>query len=221
MTKKAFTLAETLIALVIIGIVAAITLPIIYADWQKKQTVSMLLKTHSTLAQTTFLSIADNGPIASWDVVGLSAREFYNTYLKPYLNVMNDNEDNTFEYTALNGTRDAKTDGMVFYLGDGQKIFVHTPQNTQYGVQVKIYIDINGDKKPNRMARDIFTFNYWIYSPTEPTIIGKLIPWGSNWTRDQIKNSTATYACNRNKTGEICGALIAKDSWKITDDYPW
>lgn len=221
MSKKAFTLAEVLITLVVIGVVAAISIPIMFADWQKKHTVSRLLKVHSELAQTTYLAIADNGPIDSWEVDKLTAREFYQIYLKPYLQILKDDKDIKFEYTALNGKKDAKTDGMAFYLSDGAKIFVHTPQNTEYGIQVKLYIDINGEQKPNRMARDIFTFNYWVYSPTYPEIIGKLIPWGANWTRDDVKNSPATYSCNRQKTGEICGALIAKDGWIISKDYPW
>lgn len=210
-----------MITLVIIGVVATITIPTIYADWQKKHTVSRLLKVHSELAQTTFRAVADNGPIESWEVVDLTAREFYQIYLKPYLQILDDSNDIKFEYTALNGEKSAKTDGMAFYLSDGAKIFVHTPQNTVYGIQVKLYVDINGEQRPNRMARDIFTFNYWIYSPTEPAIIGKLIPWGANWTRDQVKNSSATYSCNRQKTGEICGALIAQDGWQISKDYPW
>lgn len=210
-----------MITLVVIGVIAAITVPIMYADWQKKHTVSRLLKVHSELAQTTFLAIADNGPIESWDVDQLTAREFYQIYLRPYLQVLKDDNYIKFEYTALNGEKSAKTDGMTFYLSDGAKVFVHTPQNTQYGIQVKLYIDINGEQKPNRMARDIFTFNYWIYSPTHPDIIGKLIPWGANWTRDEVKNSSATYSCNRKKTGEICGALIAQDGWQISKDYPW
>ena len=40
--KKAFTLAEVLIALVIIGVIAAITIPIIVADSQKQEKISSL-----------------------------------------------------------------------------------------------------------------------------------------------------------------------------------
>lgn len=219
--KRAFTLSEVLITLSIIGVVAAITMPTLIADWHKTQTVSQLLKVHSTINQTAWRAIADNGPIDTWPVETMTAKEFYTTYLKPYLNVMKDDESNTFEYTALNGKKDAKTDGLAFYLIDGAKVFVQTPQNTEWGIEVEIYIDINGDKKPNRMARDIFTFNYWIYNPTKPELIGKLIPWGADWTRDEIKNSSVDYACNKQKTGEICAALIVQDGWQIKEDYPW
>ena len=62
--KKAFTLAETLITLVIIGIIAAITVPTLTASWQKTRTVAALKKSHSTLSQTTYRAIGGNGPIA-------------------------------------------------------------------------------------------------------------------------------------------------------------
>lgn len=205
----------------IIGVVAAITIPTLVADWHKTQTVSQLLKAHSTLSQTTFRAIADNGPIISWAVDGLTAREFYNIYLRPYLNIMNDDLDNEFNYTALNKTQDSASYGAVFYLTDGQKISVKTPKNTEWGIEVGIVVDINGDKKPNKMGRDIFVFNYWMYHPYTPEVSGKFIPWGADWTRDDIKNSAVDYACNKQKTGEICAALIAKDGWQIKKDYPW
>ena len=44
--KKAFTLAEVLITLGIIGIVAAMTLPTLIGKYQKKQTVTQLKKAY-------------------------------------------------------------------------------------------------------------------------------------------------------------------------------
>lgn len=42
--KKAFTLAEVLITLGIIGVVAAMTLPTLVGEYQKKQTATQLKK---------------------------------------------------------------------------------------------------------------------------------------------------------------------------------
>lgn len=219
--KKGFTLSEVLITMTIIGVVAALTVPVLFADWHKSQTISQLLKAHSTLSQTAYRAIADNGPIESWEITGMSAKAFSDLYLKPYLHVANDDSSNTFEYTALNGESASKTTNAVFYLNDGMKIAVQTPQDHEHGREVQIYVDISGDKKPNRMGRDIFVFNYWIYHPVRPHVTGKFIPWGADWTREDIKNSSATYSCNKKKTGDICAALIAKDGWKISKDYPW
>ena len=47
--KSAFTLAEVLITLGIIGVVAAITLPTLVANYQKQILVNQLKKTYTTL----------------------------------------------------------------------------------------------------------------------------------------------------------------------------
>ena len=66
--KCAFTLAEVLITLVIIGVIAAITLPTLITKYQKEQTVTRLKKVYSTLSQTNQRAIADNGPMDTWDI---------------------------------------------------------------------------------------------------------------------------------------------------------
>lgn len=62
MTKKAFTLAEVLITLGIIGIVAAMTIPTLLTNIREKQTVSKLKQTYSMLSQA-FKLVEDNGGV--------------------------------------------------------------------------------------------------------------------------------------------------------------
>lgn len=42
-------------------------------------------------------------------------------------------------------------------------------------------------------------------------------------TRNQLKNgaSSYNYQCNYQGRGLWCDALIQRDNWKISDDYPW
>lgn len=42
-------------------------------------------------------------------------------------------------------------------------------------------------------------------------------------TREQLINgpSTYNYQCSKKGRGIWCGALIQKDGWKISKDYPW
>ena len=49
--KKAFTLAEVLITLVIIGVVAAITVPVLWSNYQEQALMSSLNKNFSVLKQ--------------------------------------------------------------------------------------------------------------------------------------------------------------------------
>ena len=48
---KGFTLAEVLITLVIVGVIAAMTIPTLMNNTQKQEFVSQLTKTYSTLSQ--------------------------------------------------------------------------------------------------------------------------------------------------------------------------
>jgi len=65
--KNAFTLAEVLITLGIIGVVAALTMPSLITNYQKKQTVVRLQKAYSALSQAVKLSQAQNGDVQDWN----------------------------------------------------------------------------------------------------------------------------------------------------------
>lgn len=39
----------------------------------------------------------------------------------------------------------------------------------------------------------------------------------SNSNRDKLLENN----CNKNSSGDYCGALIQMDGWEIKDDYPW
>lgn len=55
--KKAFTLAEVLITLGIIGIVAAMTLPALIGKYQKNQTLTQLKKAYTEISQPSPLVV--------------------------------------------------------------------------------------------------------------------------------------------------------------------
>ena len=58
--KFAFTLAEVLITLGIIGIVSAMTIPTLINNYQKKVTVAKLQKVHAVLNQIARMAVVDN-----------------------------------------------------------------------------------------------------------------------------------------------------------------
>ena len=64
--EAAFTLAEVLITLGIIGIVAAMTLPSVISKYQEKQTVTQLNATYSLLSQAIERMVDDNGDISTY-----------------------------------------------------------------------------------------------------------------------------------------------------------
>lgn len=64
---KGFTLAEVLITLGIIGVVAAITIPSLISNYQKKSTVTQLKKTYATISNAIRLSEDENGELSGWE----------------------------------------------------------------------------------------------------------------------------------------------------------
>ena len=96
--NNGFTLAEVLITLVIIGIIAAITLPNLVHQYRNTVTETKLKHTYSVLAQMMKLAEARYGMLSTWgledDYGGMSSdgggSEMYNryvdTYMLPFLN---------------------------------------------------------------------------------------------------------------------------------------
>ena len=93
MIKKslAFTLAEVLITIGIIGIVATITIPTLMTKYAKKRTETQLKAFYSKINQTLKMSAAENG-----DIDGLITQrtysyddqvEFLKQYIFPYMKI--------------------------------------------------------------------------------------------------------------------------------------
>ncbi len=224
---NAFTLAETLITLVIIGVVAALTVPNLIIKHQKEETVTRLKKNYSVLSQAINKAIAENGPISSWDVpdtTNESRENYINKYLTPYLNLekyctaaqrSKCRPLKTGYVQSLSGQNAIWFDGPAFVLLDGTIVAFHF----DYGFG--IFADINGNKGPNYIGRDIFVLRL---NSTK----NRLEFNGIGNTRDNIINyrlGGGGYGCKKTADGRYdgyyCGALIQNDGWQIADDYPW
>ena len=66
--SKGFTLAEVLITLGIIGVVAAITMPTLINNYREKATVNKVKKFYSMMSQAYLLSVKDNEHADPWNV---------------------------------------------------------------------------------------------------------------------------------------------------------
>lgn len=64
--KKGFTLAEVLITLGIIGIVAAMTLPTVINDSTERETVAKVKKFYSVMNQALLMAISKHGYVDEW-----------------------------------------------------------------------------------------------------------------------------------------------------------
>ena len=222
-----------MITLGIIGVVAAITIPALVIKYQKNVTVNKLKKSYTTISQMFVMSQNANGDASTWNFnfgpvsdygdgsnYNVSLINFVKTYILPYLNVEEDcgvkcNKLPSYKY--LNKQVFSVSMFYAVYLLDGSIILIALNNNGTLVHDVIIYVDINGNKNPNMLGKDVFFF---FFNNSES--INKSNFWGlwGDWTtRDDLLNSAS--GCNKNGLGRYCGALIQYDGWQIKDDYPW
>ena len=77
----AFTMAEVLITLGVIGIVAAMTIPNLVKKWEERAIIGKYKKMYSTLANAYNMAIVEYGDPANWV---LADREEFLKRLEPY-----------------------------------------------------------------------------------------------------------------------------------------
>lgn len=229
-SKKGNTLAELLICLAILGVVFTIAVGVMVADHNRNQTVVRLKKHFSTLSQAFPRAAAIEGPYYTWDIPSQLSEQgsnyFFEKYLKPNLAILRDCKNSTegscnFTFKELDGTEKAlNSTWSRFYLNDGAFLAVQTYSNDKYSV-VYFYVDSNGKKRLNVVARDIFMFEFWLENEEHPEYIGKLLPYGHEYSREELISDSNKNNCNRTKNGNYCSALIMKDGWQIKNGYPW
>lgn len=210
--KKAFTLAEVLITLGIIGVVAAMTIPVLLQNYTEKRTVSILKETQSIIAQSMKMAEEEYGTMDGWVTnpkEDKATTVAYANNLKPFLKLaldcgVNDSEGKCVykgNYKLKNGTPTANHHATVtFYykvkLLNGSSIWLRPNKvmNTLYGIPAvaNFFIDTNGPNAPNQWGKDLFEF---IYYPG----VG-LIPEGSpgsnyNYKKDCLPKNANGYGC--------------------------
>ena len=98
--RVAFTLAEVLITLGIIGIVAALTLPSVITNHQKQKTVSYVKKFYNEINNAVRMAVVDNGDVELWmedyrDDNYSANLKFVQDYILPYIKYLKVDNCNT------------------------------------------------------------------------------------------------------------------------------
>jgi prepilin-type N-terminal cleavage/methylation domain-containing protein len=173
--KKAFTLAEVLITLGIIGVVAAITLPTLIENYKEQVYVNQLKKTISTIEQGINLMMAEDG------VDSIENTELYINMRKnsEHGECSASSEDSACQTFYENfskyfkGSKIAKAGKYIIsypdkdnnqpvdgsnsewiFLSDGSMMSFDTTDYLEWSTH--FIIDVNGLKKPNKYGSDIF-----------------------------------------------------------------
>ncbi len=175
--QKAFTLAEVLITLAIIGIVAALTIPTLVSKNEEKQLEAKKMKLLNTLTNALSLSVVQNGSPDNWDLGGENTkpRVLFDKYLAPYIKVAKycDETDiltcipiTSWDVDMIDKDADIN-EALAFYAENGTPLiladgisFMSGIQKDDIGVYVFFYADINGPKGPNVFGKDFIVLDY-------------------------------------------------------------
>jgi len=159
-----------LITLVIIGVVAALTIPNLMQKYTEQATVKKVQKFYSNLSNAYTLAMKENGTIDGWGITGNnveSASLLYKILFKPYFKIAKNcgtnNKGNCLAnviYKKLNNEDSWNFSHATYYqvvLDNGAVIFFrgHSSNDTAY-----VVYDVNGHKEPNQWGRD--TFSFWL-----------------------------------------------------------
>ena len=215
--RVAFTLAEILITLGIIGVIAALTIPALINNTQNRELQAALKKGYSQLAQALELMKSDLGEdILPQNYPAGTFKPIYCKYFKSLKNGLilggKPDEDTggnamVFEnYKTYNLSQTVKTvffDDGQFILSDGTLIMIENPGGMS-ARQIYITIDVNGmNKKPNVYGRDLFTFQI--------TNEGKFLPMGAPGTGFTDENLYCSKDSNNRLNGIGCAAKALSD----------
>jgi type II secretory pathway pseudopilin PulG len=218
----AFTLAEVLIVVGIIGIVSVLTISNLITACQKKQTEVQLLKFYSTLNQAVRASIEDNGLPSSWFTSGRDntyAENLYilKTYIAPYMK--------TFEYWNCRGYNGS---AVCTILEDGGVMYLNIDRNggdIDY-IPDRKYTDAVMNRTDKYMTRHLFSFQISKISGVNTNEINSqnfVEAYTFKWkgTKEDLKNNSE-FGCRKNSTKtKYCTKVIQLNCWKIPKDYPW
>ena len=207
--KAAFTLAEVLITLGIIGVVAAMTMPSLIQNYQEKATVTKLKKCYSLVSQAYVSILNDEGGSDTLQAGDdLEMMEKFGKYLK-YQKTCGRNKgcfpNVTYKSVTGNGYskwEDDTTDRSRAILTDGTLIMFN--KSTMWGgnegnyLYAQIYVDINGFKGPNQLGRDFF---YFYINPE------KIVPAGAKALEEKNENQKFTKNCIQ-QNGYACAAWV-------------
>lgn len=212
--EKGFTLAEVLVTLGIIGVVAALTMPALIANYKKTEYSARLKKFNSTMQQAILMYNTDSGEVpGTWgepENNSEAVEEYWQKHFAPYFQNVVKLEKARNEYTSWRN-------GFIVYFGDGTKL------GLSKGGTIDLKYDVNGDKLPNKYGRDqyIFLLQKGNFSPYNwrGDISNIEPPEGEeNYTTDMNDRNNLVRLCKRDTT--FCSQLLQLDGWEYKPDYP-
>ena len=223
----AFTLAEVLITLGIIGVVAAMTMPALIQNYRNQVVETRLKKFYSTMNQAIAMSIKDNGDVETWTYFNDDQKDedgnyinrvddndrSFNNYLAQYLKII-DKKDVVDGYSGQKRKLYFFEDGSAFaFVGHENRDITFFPKNAEKCIT----------QKENPLGYCAFMFEFYPISDERhwKYLHEKGVePFLFNWdgTVDMLYSDVG-YGCKAAYPA-YCTAIIQRNGWKVPKDYP-
>lgn len=228
--NRAFTLAEVLITLGIIGVVAAMTIPNLLSKMDRDRKIATVRKAQSILNQAIKLSTIDNEDYEAWDTT-LPPREYLDKYYTPYMKVIaycdtysKCNYKSAAPWSRYNGSNSYTgfnaysripiftLDGILYSIsqsgGGNDQDDTDSVYDMNYIGSNGVFIDVNGPNKPNRFGNDVFML--------VRNKDGSVMSLGYD-----LPDSKINQDCSKNGKCLYCAEKLRRNGWKSSNDYPW
>ncbi len=243
--RVAFTLAEVLITLGIIGVVAALTIPTLISNYNKRQTVTKLKQTYSILSQALTMAQVKEGDTSTWDIAGIygtptddpnfnyaqTIKIFSSKYLIPYIKVSKDYGYKTLTglnydgiYMPVSNSIEGSSGSFGYIILLSNNVLIKNSIGTQC-------IEHNNDNTCQKREYRNIIFTVDINGFNSPNTMGKDVflmhfdltkkQFGFNHGTSNKSRNFYQSQCTTDDGSQLCGYLIYLDGWQIKEDYPW
>ena len=227
--KSAFTLAEVLITLGIIGVVAAMTLPALVGNYRKKQVEVKLKRFYSVFNNALIRSEADNEQMQFWEwpensykdedgeiiqTGSISDYEWFEKYLKPYFNIKDVNQ--SFHLYCV------WYDGFAIKMTDGTGVACGIYEGRSFGDKTYPFVCMFFPESKNiDNVRDYNTKSQSLISGKDYFIFQLFNGINGKKGLQAIDSDKCTGEKGFKNLPSIgCVKKIIENNWEIPDDYP-
>lgn len=245
--NKGFTLAEVLVTLGIIGVVAAMTMPVLIANHKKNVTITRLQRAYNILSNVFVRAQVDYGDIQNWGLADnkgtVSEAEsnkklfdsFIRKYILPYLaDGYSYSDDQTLGSLGYkNKILRRNGDGFMILtnkrqlirLQDGTHIYPtfqtltgEGPNGEKYLASIIFVVDIDGPKGKNVLGNDVFLM-FIPFANNARLLFYDLAHFDSNNNFTLYERTREELLQYCEAKGDYCGRLIQSDGWQIKYKY--
>ena len=197
----AFTLGEIMIAMTIVGVVAAMTIPTLHYQRVKKEYTAKIKNFYSRMENSILDMEMDQGSFR--DMKKPVQGEGYAWYIKhidPYMG-----------HQYIN---DAK---KIIYFKDGSSLMTFYT-----GGCLDVDYDVNADKAPNKTGYDRHRFLYCFENSSRLDWFGNTETFFGTYGSGQVAATTSRQSMidKCKATPSWCTKLLQNDQWEFKGDYP-